>query len=71
MTEFVARNVDFIPDEYMELMKDETDETISCIFQVILTKDQLIDEKKKLKTIWQKFDIQMINLMEELAEPLL
>jgi hypothetical protein len=32
MTEFVARNVDFIPDEYMELMKDETDETISCIF---------------------------------------
>ncbi len=71
MTEFVARNVDFIPDEYMELMKDETDETISCIFQVILTKDQPIDEKKKLKTIWQKFDIQMINLMEELAEPLL
>jgi len=32
MTEFVARNVDFIPDEYMELMKDETSEQVSNIF---------------------------------------
>jgi hypothetical protein len=32
MQEFVARNVDYIPTEHEELMKDETDELISCIF---------------------------------------
>ena len=38
---------------------------------MILTIDEVVDESKKLKTIWQKFDIQMLALMNELAEPLL
>jgi len=30
-----------------------------------------VEAKKVLKTIWAKFDGQMLNLMDELAEPLL
>jgi len=36
-----------------------------------LSVDTVVEAKKVLKTIWAKFDLQMLNLMDELAEPLL
>lgn len=57
MTEFVPRNVDCIPDEYVEMMQEEADKQAAWIFQGILNDDSLVQGKKKLKTIWAKFDM--------------
>ena len=51
-------------------MTENTDEIVQCIYQTIVTLDDAGEAKgKKLKTIWQKFDKQMDDLMSELAEP--
>lgn len=70
MKEFVQRNVDCIPAEYEDLMCKETDEYVQCIYQMVVSLDAVgAASGKKLKTIWGKFDLQMNDLMDELAEP--
>ena len=71
MKEFVERNVDCIPNDYDDAMANQADQYVQCIYKRILSVDTVVEAKKVLKTIWAKFDLQMLNLMDELAEPLL
>ena len=69
MKEFVQRNVDVVDDWYEDWINDMCDEHIQCIWNMICTLDEREGASgKKLKTIWQKFDKQMDDLMDELAE---
>jgi len=56
-------------------MTNMADEFVQLIYKRALRLEPVVaDDKnrpKVLKTIWAKFDIQMLNLMDELAEPLL
>lgn len=69
MKEFVQRNVDVVDDWYEDWINEMCDEHIQCIWNMVPSLDQVEQDKgKKLKTIWQKFDKQMDDLMDELAE---
>lgn len=70
MKEFVERNVDCIPAEYEDCIIKEADAYVQCIYQMVVKlEDAQAASTKKLKTIWGKFDLQMNDLMDELAEP--
>jgi myosin heavy subunit len=71
MKEFVERNIDCISPFLDETMCTKTATMFSLIYQNKLTEAEEIEKGKVYKTIWAKFNIQMIDLMDELAEPLI
>ena len=71
MKEFIERNIDCITPVLEDTMCLETASKISQIYQNKLSAEEEISKQKVYKTIWGKFALQMDDLMNELAEPLL
>jgi myosin heavy subunit len=71
MKEFIERNVDCISVFLDESMCLKTATQFSLIYQNKLTETEDISKGKTFKTIWGKFNVQMLDLMDELAEPLI
>lgn len=79
MSNFIERNADKISKSLAELLEAQADtKDVSKIFAMRAgdapPETDEKDGKKKgptLKTIWGKFDVQIKNLMDELAEPLI
>ena len=71
MKEFVERNIDCINVFLDESIIEKSWSQISQIYQNKLSDDEEVNKKKIYKTIWGKFNLQMDDLMNELAEPLL
>jgi len=78
---FIEKNVDELSSSLEKVLVTKTHPIVSQIYsnsvpEIDQSEEQDQEEKKgggapKKKTIWSKFSIQMQELMEELAEPLL
>lgn len=75
---FIEKNVDAISSSLSGIVTRKSEEHIGWIYSQYVSKLNLDSEDESpkskgsnLKTIWSKFSVQMRNLMEELAEPLL
>lgn len=70
---FIDRNVDEISSSLEACMMTKADKIISNIFAGVVKEEEKKEDRSKVvkKTIWQKFSSQMLDLMYELAEPLL
>ena len=74
--EFVLRDKDSIPDGLENVMQQTTDPIVQLIYNAKVGDEPDEEEakgpkKKGGKTIWKKFGVQMDDLMQELAEPLI